>query len=125
MVTFELEMWCGTRKVNGITSKYTAKKSSFLSSAFLRGSVARLQREEVSRSAKDHGGTGSDSTGIYMRLACFVEFSFGCKSHGKCSQSTETLLPLQIHSKSNYILLTMGLLLIASHSRYCCKGKFN
>jgi hypothetical protein len=32
-------------------------------------SVARLQREEVSRSAKEHGGTGSNSTGIYRWLA--------------------------------------------------------
>jgi hypothetical protein len=31
-------------------------------------SVARLQREEVSRSAKEHGGTGTFPTGIYGGL---------------------------------------------------------
>jgi hypothetical protein len=31
-------------------------------------SVARLQREEVSSSAKEHGGTGIISTGIYEAL---------------------------------------------------------
>jgi hypothetical protein len=43
-----------------------------------------------------------------------------CNSHGKCSQSTGSTASFEIngkiHGKSNYILLTMGLLLIASHS---------
>jgi hypothetical protein len=35
-------------------------------------SVARLQREEMSRSAKEHGGTGSNSTGICIDFASSV-----------------------------------------------------
>jgi hypothetical protein len=54
-------------------------------------SVARLQREEVSRAKKEHGGTGTFSTGIYGRLACFVEFSFGCKLHGNARNLLEVL----------------------------------
>jgi hypothetical protein len=38
-------------------------------------SVARLQREEVSRAKKEHGGTGTFSTGIYAGCASSVEFS--------------------------------------------------
>jgi hypothetical protein len=37
-------------------------------------SVARLQREEVSRLAEEHGGTGTFSTGFYEELASSVEF---------------------------------------------------
>jgi hypothetical protein len=37
-------------------------------------SVARLQREEVSRSAKEHGGTGTFSTGFYEELASSLNF---------------------------------------------------
>jgi hypothetical protein len=32
-------------------------------------SVARLQREEMSRAKKEHGGTGTFSTGFYKELA--------------------------------------------------------
>jgi hypothetical protein len=38
-------------------------------------SVARLQREEVSRSAKEHGGTGSNSTGFYAALHPLLNFA--------------------------------------------------
>jgi hypothetical protein len=38
-------------------------------------SVARLQREEVSRAKKEHGGTGTFSTGIYGGRASSLDFA--------------------------------------------------
>jgi hypothetical protein len=49
-------------------------------------SVARLQREEVSRAKKEHGGTGTFSTGIYGGRASSLDFANvfeRCQSHGK------------------------------------------
>jgi hypothetical protein len=82
----------------------------------------------VSRAKKEHGGTGTFSTGIYWGRASSVEFSsflLVANHTANCSQNLlEVLLPLQIHGKSNHIiLLTMVLLLTASHSPLLLQSK--
>jgi hypothetical protein len=69
-------------------------------------SVARLQREKMSRSAKEAREIGTFSTGFYKELASspeFPTFVIPCKSHGKCSQSTGSTASFEIHCKSNQI----------------------
>jgi hypothetical protein len=84
-------------------------------------SIARLQREEMPRSAKEHGGTGTFSTGIYSRLPSSLEFAMfvnPCKSQG-AHKSTGSTASFKTHGKSNQIQIksiAIVLLLITSHS---------
>jgi hypothetical protein len=65
-------------------------------------SVARLQREEVSRAKKEHGGTGTFSTGIYWSHAASFVFRVA-NAMQVSSQITRNSASLPIHGKSNQI----------------------
>ena len=66
-------------------------------------SVARLQREEVSRAKTGHGGTGTFSTWFYKELASSVGIRV-LAWHGKLLINLlEVLHHLKIHCKFNYI----------------------